>query len=249
MDDKLTIVGPEPSERGVVTRFNKVNIEALLLMAKYDPGFRRLLREDRERALDDSGIAFSDSERAIITSISDTQLDTIIGEFSIPGVTRTSLASWRIAASVVLLVTSAMFANVGCGRTFIDISDQSEHDREGWINNNTFRVISLGAPQKKLEKMNDEKARTKAQKDSARAAGILSAQHRMLEKFKGAMLSGAAGGALADDGNSVDAKHWKKVIALVKEKGTVVGETYDKDNNCEIRFELNVPGLKKMILE
>ena len=43
MSDKLTIVGPEPTGPNKGGAVRKVNIEALMLMAKYDEGFREKL--------------------------------------------------------------------------------------------------------------------------------------------------------------------------------------------------------------
>lgn len=50
MDDKLTIVGPEPAGISMAVP-GTVNIVALLLMARYDDQFRSLLLSDRVRAL------------------------------------------------------------------------------------------------------------------------------------------------------------------------------------------------------
>ena len=107
MDDKLTIVGPEPSGEAPSAPA-RVNIEALLLMAKYDDGFRDLLLSDRPRALRESGIAFSNAEKLLLAAVSREKLAVSIGEFSMRGVTQESLPSWNEAAAIILLVMTML---------------------------------------------------------------------------------------------------------------------------------------------
>jgi peptidoglycan-associated lipoprotein len=113
-DDKLTIVGPEPTNPEEKRPHKKVNIEALLLMAKYDEGFKERLFADREKVLSGSGLDFSPGEKLLLANISNKQLAANIEEFRVPGVNRNSLASWTKAAAVVLLLTSIALSSYGC---------------------------------------------------------------------------------------------------------------------------------------
>nr|HPQ55462.1 hypothetical protein [Spirochaetota bacterium] len=90
MDDKLTIVGPEPSGKGRSAP-SRVNIEALLLMAKYNDEFRQLLLSDRPRAIEECGMSFSDAERLLLKSVPREKLEASIESFSMEGVTRETL--------------------------------------------------------------------------------------------------------------------------------------------------------------
>jgi hypothetical protein len=115
LDDKLTIVGPEPSASKSKMPAGKLNIEALLLMAKYDRPFREALLKDRKKALADSGLELTAGERVLLTNISDEQLSQNIKEFRVPGISRTSLPSWAKAAAVVLLLSSLALSEIRCG--------------------------------------------------------------------------------------------------------------------------------------
>ena len=112
MDDKLTIVGPEPSSAKGNTKQRKVNIEALLLMAKYNSDFMKKVFADRKKALIESGIDFSEAERKILMCLSDSTLKEHIDNFKVKGVTKSSLKSWATAASVLLLLSSIF---IRCG--------------------------------------------------------------------------------------------------------------------------------------
>jgi len=114
LDDKLTIVGPEPSASKSKMPVGKLNIEALMLMAKYDRGFREDLFRDRKKALAESGLELTAGERVLLTSISDEQLLQNIEEFRVPGVSRGSLPSWAKAAAVVLLLSSLALSELTC---------------------------------------------------------------------------------------------------------------------------------------
>jgi hypothetical protein len=125
-DDKLTIVGPEPSVSKSKMPAGKLNIEALMLMAKYDRGFREALFKDRKKALAASGLELTAGERVLLTTISDEQLTQNIKEFRVPGVSKASLPSWAKAAAVVLLLSSLALSEISCGS-----DSPSEPDRGG----------------------------------------------------------------------------------------------------------------------
>jgi hypothetical protein len=129
-DDKLTIVGPEPSASKSKMPAGKLNVEALLLMAKYDRGFREELFRDREKALAASGLELTAGERVLLSSISDEQLSQNIQEFRIPGVSGTSLPSWAKAAAVVLLLSSLALSDISCSSASGPDDDPSDRGIE-----------------------------------------------------------------------------------------------------------------------
>ena len=69
------------------------------------------------------------------------------------------------------------------------------------------------------------------------------AQKTVIEKFKGARLEGAAGAA---DYASTGIAVMKEFGGLVK-GGSVIKETYDEDDNCEVIYEIIARGLKKKV--
>ena len=69
------------------------------------------------------------------------------------------------------------------------------------------------------------------------------AEKRIIEKFVGARLEGAAGAA---DYASTGVAVAKEFSGLVK-GGTIVKETYDDDDNCEIIYQVEKKGLKKEV--
>ena len=204
MDDKLTIVGPEPSGRGRSTPA-RVNIEALLLMAKYDDQYRRLLLEDRARALAECGIRFSKSELILLTGLSREKLAAGIEEFSLPGISRESLPSWKEAAAIVMLVMSVIVGSSvqGADEPTRGIAPDQRPDtcseparidfdsfQEGWCDADTFRIMAEGyAP--------DGETDIQKRREKAQEAAVILAQYRFMEKIIGARIE--AGGIMSDE--------------------------------------------------
>ena len=112
ISNHLTIVGPEPSGSEGKTGQRKVNIEALLLMAKYNTDFRKKLFQHRDIAIKESGIGFSDGEIKLITSINTPLLKQYINNFTVKGITKRSLKGWACAASIVMLLSTLL---IKCG--------------------------------------------------------------------------------------------------------------------------------------
>jgi len=90
----------------------KINIEALLLMAKYDESFKQKLFANRNEAMCESGLDFTPAEKMILENISDEQLKENINEFRVEGITKKSLTNWTKAAAVILLLTSLLLVDV-----------------------------------------------------------------------------------------------------------------------------------------
>ena len=108
---------------------------------------------------------------------------------------------------------------------------------EGWITDDIFRVTSTGVPKEGL-------TNEVQMKGTAQEAALIMAQKRIIEKFVGARLEGAAGAAdYASTGVAVS----KEFGGTVK-GGTIVKTTYDKDCNAEIIYQIESKGLKKRVL-
>lgn len=107
---------------------------------------------------------------------------------------------------------------------------------EGWVSPDIFRVTATGVPKPGLT--------NKIQRQgTAKEAAQIMAEKRIIEKFVGARLEGAAGAAdYASTGIAVA----KEFGGLVK-GGTIVKATYDKDDNCEIIYQIENKGLKSRV--
>jgi hypothetical protein len=141
-----------------------------------------------------------------------------------------------VVSAVVLMIAAAFIVSCGPrglggqvkGQTFVT---------EGWVNDDTFRVTSTGAPKPGLTNKIQRRG-------TAKEAAIIMAQKTMIEKFKGARLEGAAGAA---DYASTGIAVMKEFSGTVK-GGSVIRETYDDDDNCEVVYELISRGLKKKVI-
>jgi hypothetical protein len=243
---KLTIVGPEPSGDDNFSTPARVNIEALMLMAKYDGAFRELLFSDRAKALEQSGISFSQSEKLMLSVLPLDKLRSGIEEFNINGINSESLPSWKETAAVLMLVMSVIIGGA-CAGTQLDPSwivhgekksgnCDIREVKEGWCDIDTFRVRATGVPSKKAKDPEDRKK-------SSRMAAVLNAQYYVLEKFKGAKLEGATG-IMDTDFSGISVA--KEIISYVK-AGTIIAEKYDEEQNCEIVYEVRAKNLKKKL--
>ncbi|MCP4138295.1 MAG: hypothetical protein GY754_45455 [bacterium] len=241
MYNKLTIVGPEASDENESRPgINRVHIESLLLMAKYDNIFKQKLLEERESALEESGIEFTPVEKMLLMNIGREKLLQTIDEFTVPGINKKSLSNWRTAAAVIMLLSSVLI--VGPLSTTACRSEQVKSGEvmvtDGWVDDDTFRWTAAGMPKRGLTDIAERKA-------TAKRVAILNSQYTILEKFKGARIEGAGGMATFYE---EDYTRGREIIQTVK-KGKVVKETYDKEQNCEVVFEVKSPKLKKKIFE
>ncbi|MCP4138297.1 MAG: hypothetical protein GY754_45465 [bacterium] len=221
---------------------NKINIESLFLMAKYDPEFKKNLLANREPALKESGIPFTPGELTLLAGIDRGKLEQTIDEFSVPGITKKSLPNWRAAAAVIMLLASVLFSGPFCRATGRSgqVESGDEMRTEGWVNGDTYRLYAAGLPNRGVAGIAGRKA-------SAKSAAILNAQYQILEKFKGTRIEGAGG--MADYGRvygEADYKRGREIKNIVK-SGKVIKETYDNEQNCEIIYEVKGSKLKKRI--
>lgn len=249
MDDRLTIVGPEPSGISMAVPGN-VNIEALLLMAKYDDQFRSLLLSDRVRALEESGIRFTEPERRLLLSVPSAKLESGIGEFCMRGITRESLPSWKEAAAVILLIMTVLMgtsceSNRGSvkGKGADGCVEISKEDiaafQDGWCDNNTLRVTAAGGPPK------NEKDTAKRREGAYRSAVVM-AKYRITGKLSGDRIG--AGGIIDDREFHAEEKRFKAFLNKVLDEGKVVGSIWDEEDNCQVIYQIQKTHLKKLVM-
>lgn len=108
--------------------------------------------------------------------------------------------------------------------------------KEGWIDNNTFRTFATGLPQSGAKSVIHKKG-------TARAAAIILAQHQIIERFKGAGVESCGG--MPD--YEKDILRIEKELMPVIKNGKVVAERYDNEFNCDIVYEINLKDLKKKV--
>ena len=139
------------------------------------------------------------------------------------------------------MVMTALFAFVAgfvaCGGGSLGGQVKGESFKtEGWVDNDTYHSTATGAPKEGLKNKVQRRG-------TAKEAAVLMAQSHIIEKFKGAKVEGAAG---VSDYASTGYAASKEFAGVVK-GGSVIKETYDEDDNCEVIYEIKSKGLKKQL--
>jgi hypothetical protein len=143
----------------------------------------------------------------------------------------------RFFSLCLLLAVAVVFTS--CGKSSSDMGGAVKGESfvtEGWVSPDIFRVTSTGVPKEGLQNKIQRRG-------TANEAAQIMAQKRIIEKFVGARLEGAAGAAdYASTGIAVS----KEFGGLVK-GGTIVKSTYDDDDNCEIVYQVEKKNLRKEV--
>ena len=134
-----------------------------------------------------------------------------------------------IVFSLILLVSLSFIA---CS------SQKYKKYSEGWIDDNTYRVKVIGIPRARLAEQHLRRATSKEY-------ALIMAQKKILNSFFEARI-----------GTECAACHYgpirkaisKEFSSLVR-SGSIIHETYDKDDNCEIVYELKSEGLKNQVYD
>jgi hypothetical protein len=143
----------------------------------------------------------------------------------------------KIVSFTVIFSMAAFFVFTACGGGKIGGTVEGESFvSEGWIDDNTYRLTGVGVP------MRGYTGKTQ-RRQTARRAAILSAQYSVLEKFTGGRLEGAAG---MKDFESTGTAVAQEVAGVIK-GGSVVKETYNEEDDCEVIYEVKAKGLKKKV--
>ncbi|MBN2039257.1 MAG: hypothetical protein JW864_04395 [Spirochaetes bacterium] len=136
----------------------------------------------------------------------------------------------------LLLSVALLFTACGGGSGMGGQVEGESFVTEGWVSPDIFRVTSTGVPKPGLKNKVQRRG-------TAKEAALIMAQKRVIEKFVGARLEGAAGAAdYASTGIAVS----KEFGGLVK-GGTIVKSTYDDDDNCEIVYQVEKKNLRKEV--
>lgn len=137
---------------------------------------------------------------------------------------------------MVAIVAFASVAFVSCGGGMGGQVTGESFKTEGWVDKDTYRTTATGVPKAGLTNKIQRRG-------TAREAAVLMAQSHVIEKFKGAKVEGASG---VSDYASTGFAASKEFAGMVK-GGSVVKETYDEDDNCEIVYEVKGKNLKKSL--
>ncbi|MDH4262416.1 MAG: hypothetical protein OEV78_05150 [Spirochaetia bacterium] len=137
--------------------------------------------------------------------------------------------------SVVLMVAVSIAAFISsCGETTDKMVKGKTYKTQGWMDDDTFRVTALGAPSPNAQGMVKRKTQ-------AREAALTMAQKLVVEKMIGAEIKGASA---VKDGESAGVVVTKEFQGMIK-GGSIVEETFDEEDNCEVVYEIHAKGLKK----
>jgi len=107
---------------------------------------------------------------------------------------------------------------------------------EGWVNEDTFRIISTGIPKTGINNPDERK-------DSAKKHAVLNAQQQITERFRDSRTEACSG--VPEFTYSWDTVEPQLKAAL--KNGKTLAEHYDDEDNCEIVFEVKMKNLKTLI--
>ncbi|MDY6935477.1 MAG: hypothetical protein SVZ03_14785 [Spirochaetota bacterium] len=141
----------------------------------------------------------------------------------------------RVLCWTLVLIGVAAFISCG-GPKRGGMVKGDEFISEGWVSADIFRVTATGVPKEGLTNKIQRRGTSKE-------AALIMGQKRVLEKFVGARLEGAAGAA---DYASTGIAIAKEFGGIVK-GGTIVKETYDEEDNCEIIYQIEKKGLRASV--
>ncbi|RME92400.1 MAG: hypothetical protein D6767_03290 [Candidatus Hydrogenedentota bacterium] len=140
----------------------------------------------------------------------------------------------KLILMMAILVTF-VFAQCKSSPQRSQLKDGQSYTTEGWLDDDTFQVRALGAP-------NPNAKGFVRRRTQAKEAALLAAQKRVVELLVGAKLSAASG---SDSGESTGIAISKELDGVIK-GGSIVKTTYDSEDNCEITYRVHAKGLKKM---
>lgn len=141
----------------------------------------------------------------------------------------------KVFGSLAIMLVA--FVLVGCGSNKLggEVKGDS-YKTEGWVTDDIFRVTAIGVPKEGLTNKEQRRA-------TAREAAQIMAEKRIIEKFVGARVEGAAGAA---DYQSTGVAVAKEFSGFVK-GGTIVQSTYNEEDSCEIVYQVEQKGLRKKV--
>jgi hypothetical protein len=141
-----------------------------------------------------------------------------------------NLFNFRIVTLVILFLVSALIGGIlsSCGK--------SSHIRERWVDNDTYRIRSRGVPP--IEETNIIRRKT-----ASKRVALLNAQYLIIEKYGPKTSIEGEGVSNTANDDSVIYYEFKVII----KGGEIIKLVYDKEQNCEIIYEIKGKNLKKKI--
>ncbi|MCL1911400.1 MAG: hypothetical protein FWG13_04275 [Leptospirales bacterium] len=136
-----------------------------------------------------------------------------------------------------IMMSVAILVFTGCGGGGIGgMVKGDSYKSEGWIDDNTYQTTAAAvAKQGYTNKVQ--------RRQTAKRAAIIAAQYQVLEKFTGAKVEGAAG---MQDFELTGIAVAQEVQGAIR-GGSVIKETYDDEDNCEVIYQVQAKGLKKKV--
>jgi len=108
---------------------------------------------------------------------------------------------------------------------------------EGWIDENTYRIVEKGMPDKKIKDETDKRK-------NAKKTALLNAQSHVLEIFK---KSKTTADGIPPDFGMPENQIVYDVYTSVR-KGSIKSEIYNIDDSCEIIYEVQLKDLKSKVI-
>ena len=143
----------------------------------------------------------------------------------------------NLLAIALVLVCGIAFTATACRTGGVGgMVEGDTYKTEGWLNNDTYQIVTIGVAKKTL-------TNKWARRASSKRAAILNAHYQVIEKFKGSTIEGAAG---MKDFEMTGIAVAQQLKATVK-TGTVKRVTWNDNDDCEILYVIRQKGLKKQV--
>ena len=139
----------------------------------------------------------------------------------------------KISILFLFLVSCFIFCGSPSTRSQLK-EDGVDYITEGWLDDNTFQVRAIGAPN--VSAKGFVKRRTQAEE-----AALLSAQKRVIEILVGADIKGSS----ASQDGELDTVALKKQFQSFIKGGLIVKKTFDTSDNCEVTYRIHADALKE----
>ena len=137
-------------------------------------------------------------------------------------------------------VIASIIIGILCFGNFISCSSKNRNTlidnlikTEGWIDENTYRIVAEG---KALNSIKNKDER----KESAKRAAKMNAWFKILKKFKNIKNQ--------DETSTLKDKSLALDIQNIIKNGFIIDEIYDEEENCEIIYEIYQKNLKEMVM-
>ena len=142
----------------------------------------------------------------------------------------------KLCICAIILFAGSVIAITACSSSgkLGGMVEGESYNTEGWIDDNTIRVVGAGIPMK-------DSTNPVQRKKTAIKAAQLDATYTIIEKFCGSKVEGAAGMKNYELTGIAVSQELKATLKT----GTVKKVTCDEDQNCEVIYEVTSPGLKK----